>query len=225
MLCYLAPKGPCAGTRGDDGMDGSDQIVLRTLDYFGVAVFAISGGLAAGRKRMDPLGFALIGIVTGIGGGTLRDLFLGRRPFWVEQPGYLLVCIGAAVLTFFASAKLRPRGETFLWADAVGLAVFAVIGAEQATLAGVHWTICVVMGTLTATGGGVIRDVLCGEVPLLLRKEIYAAAALVGAAVFVTLHALGVPDSIAMTTGFIVGLGIRGLAMELGWNLPTFAGD
>ena len=154
------------------------------LDWLGVIVFAISGALVASRKQMDVVGFALLGTATGIGGGTLRDLLLGRGPvFWVREPAYLVVCVIVSGAVFFTAHIPQSRYRVLLWFDALGLALFAVTGAERALLAGSGPVVAVAMGVITATFGGVIRDVLGNESPVVLSREVYVTAALVGATV------------------------------------------
>jgi len=161
------------------------ETVIHGLDFCGVAVFAVSGALTASRKQMDIVGFCLIATVTGIGGGTLRDLLLGvGAVYWIQEPSYVLLCCAIAAVLFFTASSFESRFRVLLWADAVGLAVFCITGAEKALLAGAPATVAVLMGVMTATFGGVIRDVLCAEIPLILRREIYATAAAAGAIAF-----------------------------------------
>jgi uncharacterized membrane protein YeiH len=193
------------------------------LDWLGVVVFAISGALVASRKRMDLVGFALLGTVTGIGGGTLRDLLLDRGPvFWVLQPAYLIVCTIVSLAVFFTAHLANSRYRLLLWFDAVGLALFAVTGAERALLAGAGPVVAVAMGVITATFGGILRDVLGNESPVVLSREIYVTAALIGATVFVALSGLGVERKAALATGLVVGLAVRGMALRFGWALPRY---
>jgi len=164
-------------------------MALYVLDLFGVAVFAVSGALTAGRKSMDLFGVVVIAVITAVGGGTVRDLLLDRRPiFWIEDPMYLLVCVLAASATLSYARFFRPPRHSLLVADAFGLAVFTFIGARTAYEAGVPAPIVVLMGTVTGVAGGIMRDVLCTEVPLILRREIYATAAIAGATVYVLLE-------------------------------------
>ena len=143
------------------------------LDWLGVIVFATSGALVASRKQMDIVGFALLAIVTGIGGGTLRDILLGQLPvFWVREPAYLGTCVLVAAVVFFTAHIPQSRYRVLLWFDALGLALFAVTGAERALLAGTGPGAAVAMGVITATFGGVIRDVLGAESPVVLSREI-----------------------------------------------------
>jgi uncharacterized membrane protein YeiH len=197
--------------------------LLRWLDIAGIAVFAASGALVASRKRMDAVGFVLIAAVTGFGGGTVRDLLLGRiPPFWLRDPVWLAVASSVGLLVFLTAHRLESRFRALLWADAVGLALFAVLGAEIALLAGASPWAAVLLGVVTATFGGVVRDVICNEVPLLLRKEIYALAALAGAAAFVALRVNGIWRDPALLTGMGVGFAIRAVAIARGWSLPAY---
>jgi uncharacterized membrane protein YeiH len=197
--------------------------LLRWLDLAGIAVFAASGALVASRKRMDAVGFILIAAVTGFGGGTVRDLLLGRTPpFWLRDPTWLAVASSVAVLVFFTAPRIESRFRALLWADAVGLALYAVLGAEIALLSGAKPWAAVLLGVVTATFGGVARDVVCNEIPLLLRKEIYALAALAGATVFVVLRVNGVWRDPSLLAGMAVAFGIRALAIQRGWSLPRY---
>jgi uncharacterized membrane protein YeiH len=193
------------------------------LDLCGVAVFAASGALTASRKQMDIVGFCLIATVTGIGGGTVRDLLLGQGAvYWITQPVYVLICIGVGVLMFFTAPYIESRYRVLLWADAAGLALFCVTGAEKALEVTNSLPVSVIMGVMTATFGGIIRDVLCAEVPLILRKEIYATAAIVSATTFITLSVLGVDDTWAIAIAIALGFGVRAGAILRGWSLPAF---
>lgn len=198
-----------------------DALVL-LLDWVGVAVFAASGALVASRKRMDVVGFALLATVTGIGGGTVRDLLLGRPVFWIDAPAPLVTCVAVAALVFFVAPAVASRLRLLLWLDAAGLALFAVTGTERALAAGAPPTVAVTMGVITATFGGVIRDVLGGESPAILSREIYATAALAAAAAFAALAALHVPREAALAVGVLAGFAVRGLALARGWSLPRY---
>src|SRR5262245_8887428 len=196
---------------------------LTAIDWFGTAVFAVTGALVASRKRMDITGFILLGCVTGMGGGSLRDAMLGALPvFWVREPVYFAICVFVSAATFFLAHIPESRYRVLLWLDAAGLALFCVAGADRALTAGASTFIAVAMGVMTATFGGVARDILGGESPLILRKEIYVTAALAGAVVFVGLKALATPDAIAAATGFVACFVIRALALQHGWSLPVY---
>jgi uncharacterized membrane protein YeiH len=197
--------------------------VLTGIDWFGTAVFAVTGALVASRKRMDIVGFILLGAAAGIGGGSLRDAMLGALPvFWVREPVYLAICVVVSAATFFLAHIPESRYRALLWLDAAGLALFCVTGADRALTADATAFIAVAMGVVTATCGGVIRDILGGESPLILRREIYVTAALAGAAVFVGLKALAVPDALAAAAGFAACFVIRALALAYGWSLPVY---
>jgi uncharacterized membrane protein YeiH len=193
------------------------------LDWLGVIVFAVSGALVASRKQMDIVGFALLGTVTGIGGGTLRDLLLGQGPvFWVREPAYLIVCVVVSGVVFVTAHIPQSRYRVLLWFDALGLALFAVTGAERALLVGSGPVVAVAMGVITATFGGIIRDVLGNESPVVLSREIYVTAALVGAGVFIVLSAYGLGRESALGAGLLAGLVVRGMALRWGWSLPRY---
>ena len=197
--------------------------LLYLLDLLGVAVFAASGALAAGRLGLDLLGVLVIAAVTAIGGGTLRDVLLNRHPiFWIANPLYLVVIAGAALLTMLWVRVLPPPVGTLLVLDALGLALFAICGAQTAEEARLKPLIVVLMGTITGVAGGVVRDVLCNQVPLLLRKDIYAAAAIAGITIYLLLRAAGVHRTAAALTGMAVIAGVRLAAVHWSWQLPVF---
>jgi uncharacterized membrane protein YeiH len=161
------------------------QTAVAILDWSGVIVFAISGALVASRKQMDIVGFVLLGTVTGIGGGTLRDVLLGANPvFWINEPAYLVACVAVSGIVFFTAHIPQSRYKLLLWFDALGLGIFAVVGAEKALLMGAGPTVAIAMGVITATFGGILRDLLGAESPVVLSREIYVTAALAGAVSF-----------------------------------------
>jgi uncharacterized membrane protein YeiH len=196
--------------------------IAAVLDWFGLVVFATTGALVASRKQMDIFGFALLATAAGIGGGTLRDVLLGLPVFWVQQPAYLLVCVGVAAVLFFTAHIPQSRLTLLLWLDAIGLALFAVTGAEKALLAGAGPVVAVTMGVMTATFGGIIRDILGGETPMILSREIYVTAALLAALVFVAGLALGLTHPVALVSGFAAGFLLRAAALHWGWSLPRY---
>lgn len=196
---------------------------LVVLDYAAVAVFGASGALAAARRKHDIITFGFFAAVTGVGGGTLRDLLIDAPVFWVGRPGYILVCLGAA-LAVWVFGWGRARDRMLLWLDALGMAAYAVVGALKATSLGVPPFSSVVMGVLTATFGGVLRDVLAHEPSVLLRRELYVTPALLGAGSFVALHALALPPIVSGLAGFAVAFLVRGGAMVFGWRMPGFPG-
>jgi uncharacterized membrane protein YeiH len=196
---------------------------LRLLDWLGIAAFAASGALVASRKQMDAVGFVLIAAVTGFGGGTLRDLLLGRTPvFWLERPELLAIAAGAALLVFFTAHLVESRFRALVWVDAAGMALFAVVGAEIALVAGADPWAAVLLGVVTATAGGILRDVICNELPLILRREIYITAAAAGAAAYVVLRLAPLPRDAAILSGLLLAFGIRAAAILRGWSLPPY---
>ena len=197
--------------------------VTAILEWLGVVVFAITGALVASRKEMDIFGFILLGVVTGIGGGTLRDLLLGLTPvFWIREPAYLIVCVAAAAAVFFLAHLAHSRHRILLWLDAAGLALFAVVGAEIALRAGTSPVVAIAMGVITATFGCIVRDILGAEIPVVLAREIYVTAALIGALVFVGLIRLGMLRDEALIVAFFLAFGIRGAALLWSWSLPRY---
>jgi uncharacterized membrane protein YeiH len=199
------------------------QTITAFLDWFGLCVFAMTGALVASRKQMDIVGFALMGSVTGIGGGTIRDVLLGITPvFWVQKPAYLITCLIVSCATFFGASFMQSRYKYLLWLDAVGLALFAVTGASTALAHGAGTTIAIAMGVATATFGGIIRDILGGESPIILSREIYITAALLGAGSYVGLVKLGTSQDMAIITGFVTALALRSAALAWQLSLPRY---
>ena len=197
--------------------------IIYSLDLFGVAVFAVSGSLAAGRKRMDVFGVIVLGLVTALGGGTLRDVLLDSGPvFWVDDPGYLLVAVISSLLTFIAVRIISVPWRGLLISDALGLAVFMAIGTAKAFAITNSASVAIVMGVMTGVAGGMIRDVLSAEVPLILRKEIYATAALCGSLGYVILYRLGLPNIASLVLAAITTLVIRLAAIHWKFSLPVF---
>lgn len=194
------------------------------LDLSGVAVFAVSGALVAGRKQMDLFGVVVLAVVTGIGGGTLRDLLLGLTPvFWIAEPAYIWVAAVAALATVALGRRLRWPRNLLPIADAFGLALFCVLGAAKAQQADVAPTIAILMGVLTGVFGGIIRDVLGREVPLIFTRDIYATAALLGSTVFVGLSAFGAPRPLAVLIAMTCALVLRLAAIRFHMALPVFS--
>jgi len=198
-------------------------MIFYILDLVGVAVFAVSGTLAAGRTGLDLLGVIVIAALTAIGGGTLRDLLLNRHPiFWITDAKYLTVIIASALLTVCYVRIWPPPGNTLLVADALGLALFAMFGAQVAEAAQRPPLIVVLMGTMTGVAGGVLRDVITAQIPLILRRDIYATAAIVGITLYLFLQALGMKQAWAFAAGMVVVVGLRLLAILLDLQLPVF---
>lgn len=198
------------------------ETATATLDWLGVIVFAVAGALAASRKEMDFVGFAVLGTVTGVGGGTLRDLLLGLPVFWTQTSAYLLACVLVSCAVFFVAHIPHSRYRYLVRLDALGLALFAVAGAEKALQAGAGASVAIVMGVVTASFGGLLRDLLAGDRPSILSREIYASAAAAGAATFVGLTVLGAPRELALGAGFFLALLIRAASLRFGWTLPRY---
>ena len=199
--------------------------LLYIVSLVGTGVFAVSGALTAMRKNFDLLGVMVIAEVTAMGGGTLRDLLLFHRPiFWIGDPAYVLVIVLAACLTILYVRYRRPPVKALLYADAVGLALFTLSGARIAEADGVSGIVVVLMGAITGSAGGLIRDVLCAQVPLLLRKgELYTTTSIVGVVVYLFLQSHGVGRPGAALVGMAVVLGLRLAAIFWGITLPVFA--
>lgn len=200
-------------------------MLLYLIDLIGVAVFAVSGALAAGRKRLDLLGVVVVATVTAIGGGTTRDLLLDRHPvFWVADPSYLALIAVAALSTVVYVRWRRPPEKALALADAFGLAFFVISGAGIAAELDLPGISVVVMGVLTGVAGGVIRDILTTEIPMILRQgELYATAAITGAAVFLVLMRLDAPAPVPALVGMAVIVALRLAAIVWGLRLPVFS--
>ncbi len=194
--------------------------MLHWLDLFGVFVFAVSGALAANRRSMDLFGFVAIALLPAIGGGTVRDLVLGAPVFWVQAPNYLWLILAAALLTFVTAPLIQRVERDLLWADAVGLSVFCVAGAAKALTISGSPTIAVAMGVVTAVLGGIVRDVVCNEIPLVLKQDIYATAAFAGALSYVGLLSAGVDQAWSVWLGAAACFAVRASALIWGWSLP-----
>lgn len=194
------------------------------FDLFGVAVFAITGALMAGRKSMDLLGVLVIAVITSLGGGTLRDVILDRHPVvWIRDDTYIVVAIVAALATVLWVRLTRPIHETgLLVADAFGLAVFTVIGTQVAIAVDVPLSAAVIMGVMTGVAGGVLRDIICNEIPLIFQKEIYATASIVGSLLYILLYRVGAPAGLDVTLAMLSVLVIRLAAIRWQLQLPRF---
>ncbi|TYR29610.1 trimeric intracellular cation channel family protein [Mesorhizobium microcysteis] len=197
-----------------------NQIIF--LDYAGVAVFAATGALAASRKQLDIIGFLFFAGLTGIGGGTVRDLILGAPVFWVQNHDYLVVCAAMAIAVYFSAHLIESRYKLLLWLDAIGLAAYCVFGAWKGLVMTGSALVAVVMGMLTATFGGILRDQIAGEPSVLMRPEIYVTAAMAGAVTFTVLDIAGLPLLLSAAPAFAVAFIIRGGAIWFGWSFPPY---
>ncbi|HFQ5214775.1 TPA: TRIC cation channel family protein [Vibrio vulnificus] len=202
-----------------------DSMLLYFIDLFGTAVFAVSGVLLAGRLKMDPFGVVVLGSVTAIGGGTIRDMALGATPvFWIKDTTYLWVIIVTCLLTMLVVRRPKRLAWWILpVCDAIGLAVFVGIGVEKALAYQDSAMVAVIMGVITGCGGGIIRDVLAREIPMVLRSEVYATACLVGGIFHTFALSLGYDHSTALLAGVFSTLIIRLGAIRWHLSLPTFA--
>lgn len=194
------------------------------LDLLGVAVFAVSGALAAGRRRLDLLGVVVLGAVTAVGGGTIRDLLLDRHPiFWLADARYLIVIIATSLATVLYSRWARVPAAALDVADALGLALFSVAGTQVAERAGMPAMSSVLLGAVTGAAGGAIRDVLTAQVPMVLQRgSLYATAAIAGTSLYVILTRLGLAEPVTALVGMLVVVAVRLAAISWGLQLPIF---
>lgn len=198
--------------------------VFAALNIIGLFVFAVSGALTALRNDMDIFGVAMIAFVTGVGGGTIRDVLLGSFPvWWIAAPSAVFICLAGAVAATLAQPLIVSRLKALIWADAMGLAVFSVLGAQAALAAEAPAVIAIFMGAVTATFGGIVRDVLLNEPPLILKQDIYATAALLGAGVYVGLIAFDLAVSPAAVIAALTTFAIRAAAIVFNIPSPKFA--
>ena len=197
------------------------QTMLAALDFAGVAVFAATGALAAAREKHDLVTLAFFAAITGVGGGTLRDLLLGLPVFWVQDWRYIAVCLAAA-LGIWLTGQRDWRFRALLWLDAAGLGAYGVMGAAKAEAIGAAPLLCVVMGALTACFGGVVRDLLAGQPSILLRREITVSAAILAATFYMALRMLDVALWPAAAVAAVAGFALRAGALRWGWSLPGF---
>jgi uncharacterized membrane protein YeiH len=189
-----------------------------------VAVFALTGVLDAGRKNMDLVGVVMVGLATALGGGTVRDVLLQRPVFWLSDQVYLVVALATTLIIFFAVRGLRLPPRLFLIPDAIGLALFTIVGTQIALEWNAPWLAASLLGVITGVVGGVVRDVLCNEVPLVfVRGELYVSAAWLGTLVLIGLQALAVSPVIAAWAGMATVLGLRLAAMAFRITLPTYS--
>ncbi|OUS28392.1 hypothetical protein A9Q99_12790 [Gammaproteobacteria bacterium 45_16_T64] len=191
------------------------------FDLFGTAVFALTGLLAAKDKKLDWYGGVVLAMVTAIGGGTFRDIALGRTPvFWIQDDAYFWVILSTAIIATPFISRMHSPGRWLVWSDAFGLALFNVIGCQVALASGSSLIVAVFMGMATGTFGGMIRDLLVSEIPLVLRHEIYATAALMGGIVYIALYHLPIPSGVAECLSMVTCVVIRILAINKQWSLP-----
>ncbi|MCA0941492.1 trimeric intracellular cation channel family protein [Yangia mangrovi] len=197
---------------------------LVLLDYASVLIFALTGALVASRAQLDVVGFAFLACLTAVGGGTTRDLLLDRHPvFWIAQPTYLAIACAAALLVFFTAHRLESRAKAILWLDAAALSVAVAAGSSIAKDEGAAWGVVLVMGVMTGCLGGLMRDVVANEVPLLLKQgEPYATCALCGALALLVAGWLGLPPFSAALVCAGVTFALRASALAFGWGIPVY---
>ena len=196
------------------------DFALALLDRVGVLVFALSGGIVAVRSKMDPLGVLVLSFLPALGGGTLRDLILDVPIFWLTDTTALLMVLFGAVLAWLFTTRLEGF-KPIRWADAIGLALFAVAGSAKAIELGHSITIAVIMGGVTASAGGLLRDIVANREPLLLKQDIYATAALLGGLGFALSFKAGLSFELSTLIGFSLAFALRACAIRFGWSLPT----
>lgn len=199
------------------------QQLLHVLYLIAIVAEAMTAALAAGRRQMDWFGVALLGAITALGGGSVRDLLLGRHPLtWVEHPSFLLITSGAALATILIARYMHHLRHLFLVLDAIGLVVFTIIGCNIAVGLGMPIVIVIASGMITGCVGGVLRDVLCADVPLLFRAELYATVSIVTGSLYMSGQWLGLPHDLVMLGAMFLGLALRLLALRFGWSMPKF---
>jgi len=196
-----------------------------SLEMLGTAAFAITGALAASRKNMDIFGFFVLALMPAIGGGTIRDVIIDRTPvFWIDDNRYVIVALVAALVVYLTSWKPGSRRRLLVWMDAIGLALFATLGTQISLAYETGPLVAVMLGVTTAVTGGMIRDIICVEIPLVLSGEIYATAAFVASVTYVGADYLGLHESMAVGLAVALGFLVRALAIRFDWSLPH-AGD
>lgn len=196
--------------------------MLEIFDILASLVFATTGALVASRKQMDLVGFIWLGVITGVGGGTVRDLLLGIPVFWVKDATPIIACLAGSIGVYFFAHLIQSRYKLLLWLDAAGLALVTIAGTTKGIDLGVSPVIGVAMGIITGSIGGIIRDILGQEPSIVLRREIYVTASLAGAILFVILNGIGIERPVATITGILLVFIIRVLAILFNWTLPTY---
>lgn len=198
--------------------------MLTTIYLVAITAEAMSGALAAGRRSMDIFGVAVIAFVTALGGGTIRDMILGHFPIgWTQHPQYIYLVISAGLLTTLVARYMHHLKTVFLVLDAMGLIAFSLIGCGIALGMDYPTPVVIMSGMITGIFGGVLRDVLCNQVPVVFRHELYASVSLAVCALYLSLHHVGVPEQLNIAASFATGLTLRLLAIWRGWRLPTFS--
>lgn len=197
-------------------------LLLSRLDLLGTLVFAISGAMAAANKKLDLFGAAFIAFATALGGGTVRDILLGSTPVsWMQNINYILLIGFGVILAFLFFRHIQKLRKTLFLFDTIGIAVFTILGIEKALLVEVNVVIAALMGMVSAVVGGVIRDILINEIPLIFRKEVYATACLLGGVLFIVLQKLGIGFHISATATILLIIALRIIAIKYKIGLPN----
>ena len=200
-----------------------DLSFVYMLEMAGTAAFAVSGALAASRKNMDIFGFCVLALMPAVGGGTVRDIIIDRVPvFWISDNRYVAVAIIAALIVYFSSYKPGSRRQILVWMDALGLALFAALGTEICLEHDTGPLVAIMLGVTTAVTGGMIRDIICNEIPLILSREIYATAAFIAAVCYVLADSIGLSGQVSLVIAVVAGFSIRALGIIYNWSLPSF---
>ncbi|NIA70654.1 trimeric intracellular cation channel family protein [Pelagibius litoralis] len=202
-------------------IEAPPQLVL-TIDILAVIVFAVSGALVASRKRLDMVGFMWLAVLTGVGGGTVRDLLLDVPVFWMVAPHHIIACLVTAGVVHFTAHLMESRYRLLLWFDALGLALVTVAGTAKGLDNGTGALVAVAMGVVTGTVGGIVRDLIGNEPSVILRREIYVTASGLGACTYVILAELALPALLAGAAGVLVTFTVRGLAITYNWSMPAY---
>lgn len=196
--------------------------ILYFIDLLGTMVFAISGSLAGRDKKLDFFGISAVGFITAIGGGTIRDILIGSVPVgWMNDLFYLAMIMGGILISLLFGKKVRKLRRTFFIFDTVGISVFTILGLLKALDIGVHPIIAIMMGMVSAVFGGAIRDIVCNEIPLIFRKEIYALTCLCGGTLFILLGKLGIDQSVNIVISVLFIILFRLFAVKFKWQLPN----
>jgi len=199
------------------------ELLILLFDYSGTFAFAVSGALAAAEKKLDLFGALFLGFVTAIGGGTTRDMMIGTTPVsWLQDPVYFYIIVAAVALTFLFTNTILRFPKALFFFDTIGISVFTIIGIQKGLHADIHPPLAVMMGILTAVMGGIVRDVLCNEIPLIFHKEIYATACFAGGVFFVLFVFINMPEPFTALVAAGVIFTIRSLSVRKGWELPRF---
>jgi uncharacterized membrane protein YeiH len=197
--------------------------LFQILDILGVISFAISGSLVAMRKKFDPFGVFIIAFATSVGGGTLRDVLIGAQPvFWMKNTDYMFLIIAAYAFAIFFRKKLKYLNKSLFLFDTIGLGLYTIMGTEIGLKANFHPLIIISIATMSASFGGVIRDILCNEIPVIFRKEIYATACVFGSITYLILNNLNLNETIIYISTSLMVISIRLVAVLLHLKLPTF---